>query len=240
MRDQTTFSRIAATTAILSAPVALSAWVLVALAVGSNAGAVSDLADVFTLGAPAAGYLHLAWAVADTFGYSLLLAPAAFYLWNWLKPRNQALVTLSTISGFAHILIGVISVNLIAGLAPPMMRAYETASDPHREILLTILQSSFDMIFYGIGPIAFFFGGLWWIGIGTVLGKERRVFGIVTMVLGIMGLSVWFEQTFRFKPLVFIETPFLLLIPLWAAWLGIVVWRHDKQHEPVMEVIPAD
>ena len=81
MTNQVSFRRIAAVTAILSAPVALSAWVLVVLAIGSNSNAVSDLADAITLGAPAAGYLHLAWAVSETFGYSLLLAPAALYLW---------------------------------------------------------------------------------------------------------------------------------------------------------------
>jgi len=60
MNNQTTFKRITAITAILSAPVALSAWVLVALAIGPDSDAVSTLANVFTLSAPAAGYLHLA------------------------------------------------------------------------------------------------------------------------------------------------------------------------------------
>jgi hypothetical protein len=124
MNDQSLFKRIAAIAAIVSAPVALGSWILAALALGADVDSAFDMAELITLGAPAAAYLHLAWTITDSFGYLLLLAPAALYLWYWLKPRRHALVTLYTISGFFHILIGMISVNLLSGLAPPMMRAY--------------------------------------------------------------------------------------------------------------------
>jgi hypothetical protein len=239
MNDQTTFKRIAAVSTILAAPVSLSSFVLIAVAVNFNFGSISDLSDVITLGASAAGPFHLAWAIADVFGYCLLLTPAVFYLWQWLKPRNPNLVTLYTFFGLAYVLTGAITPSLMSGAAPPLMRAYETASMGQREVLLVVFTTVFDMLFYGMG-IAWLFGGLWWLGIGLVLRKEQRILGIVTMFLGVMSLGVWCEHTFRFQLLGGIEPPFLLLIPVWAVWLGIVIWWRDVQHEHVMEVATAD
>lgn len=240
MNNETRFRRIAAISAVVAAPVALASWALVIVAVEGNPDLVSDFANLITLGANAAGYFHVAWTITDTFGYMLLLAPAALYLWRWLRHRGPNLAALSTISGFAYMLVGSISVALLAGLAPAMMRSYELGSAAQKETLLLIYQSVFDMVYYGVGPLGWLFGGFWWLGMGIVLGKERRIFGLVTVILGLLGIGTWLEQSFRLESLAIIETPFLLLIPIWSVWLGIVIWRQAKTEVEVsLELAPA-
>lgn len=67
----------------------------------------------------------------------------------------------------------------------------------------------------------------------------RVVQGILTLILGIIALGIWAEQTFRFEPMVIIETPFLLLIPVWAVWLGIVIFRRGEQNKATLEAVQA-
>lgn len=240
MNIQDTFKRIAVISAIVSVPLALSSWVLVALAAGSDPDALSSLTDVITLGPRAAGYIHLAWVVADTFGHSLLLAPVALYLWFWLKPRSSSLVTLFTLSGFAYILVGLIGVSLLGGLVPPMMRAYAVASEPQQEVLVIVFESVFNMLFYGTGPLAFLLAGIWWLGIGTVLRKEQPVLGIFTIILGVLALTVWLELAFRLETLAIFEVLQSFSSYIWLIWLGIVIWQRDEQHGHMMEVATAD
>jgi len=235
MNNRIIFKRIAALTAIVSVPIALSSWVLVALAAGSDPEVLSDLTNVITLGSRAARFLRLAWMFADTFGHSLLLMPAALYLWHWLKPQSSKLATLFTIAGLAFILTGAISVSLLGGLVPPVMNAYAVASESQRELITVVFESVFNMLFYGMGAVSFLLGGLWWLGIGNILRREQRILGIATMILGVLTLSIWLELALRLEVLAFLEVPQSFASYIWVVWLGIIIWRRDEQDIPSME-----
>jgi hypothetical protein len=239
MNDHALFKRVAAISAFVSVPLALSSWILVALAVEFNFDLIAELADVITLGPQAAGFAHLAWMVADTFGHNLLLAPVALYLWLWLKPRRPNFATLFTLSGFAYILVGLISVSLLGGLVPPMMRAYAVASEPQQEVLFIVFQSVFNMLFYGTGPLAFLLAGIWWLGIGTVLRKEQPMLGIFTMMVGILALTVWLELAFRLEALAIFEVPQSFASYVWTIWLGIIIWRRREESDYALQPATA-
>jgi len=239
MNDLISFRRTAAVSAIVSVPLALSSWLLVGLAVEFKPDALAELSDVITLGPQAAGYAQLAWMAADTFGHNLLLGPVILYLWLWLRPRSPNFVTFFTISGFAYILVGLMGVSLLGGLVPPMMREYAVASESQQEVLATVFRSVFNMLFYGTGPLAFLLAGIWWLGIGTVLRKERPVLGAFTMILGVLALIVWLELAFRLEALAVFEAPQSFASYIWLIWLGIVIWRTDPRSEPVLQAAPA-
>ncbi|MEJ2598826.1 MAG: hypothetical protein P8Z00_10865 [Anaerolineales bacterium] len=238
MKEQILFKRIAAITAVLAAPVGLGSLILVGLAADFNQEAMTDFADIITLGATGAGPLHLAWVITDFFG-NLLLAPAAFYLWRWLNSRNPNLVTLASLFGFAFFLTGALVLSFVGAAIPPLMRAYETASGTQQDMLFVVLTSLFDMLYNGGGPLVYFFAGLWWLGIGVVLRKVRPILGILTVFMGVIGLGIWAEQTFRIEPLVFIEDVIFFLTYIWAVWLGIAIWRRDEQSDSVLEPVAA-
>ncbi len=239
MNDSNSFRRLAALSAIVSVPLSLASWLLVALAVEFDAEALAELSDIITLGPRAAGYAHLAWMVADTFGHNLLLGPVIVYLWVWLRPRSPSFVTLFSLSGCGYILVALIGVSLLGGLAPPMMREYAVASQPEQEALAITFRSVFNMLFYGTGPLALLLAGIWWLGIGAILKREQTMLGVFTMIVGALALTVWLRLTFQLEALAILEAPQSFASYIWLIWLGVVIWRRDEQSEIALEPAAA-
>jgi hypothetical protein len=231
MKDQTLFRRIAAITAILIAPVTLASTVVLLLAVDFNSEFMSNPAGLITIGAPASETFR--WGTILELGSTLLLVPAALYLWYWLKPRAPQLVTLLTIFGLASMLIAVTGELLRASLYPPLMNAYAQAPEAQRDVLVVVFQGVTNFNFEGLWALEGIFWGIWWLGIGLVLRNERRSLGIFTVILGIAFLGAGAGWLLRVGPLARLENAFFL-VPFWVVWFGIVIWRRGEQREQMV------
>jgi len=225
MKDQTLFGRITAITAILTAPITLANTVVLLIAVDFNSEFMSNPAGLITIGATASETFR--WGEILGLGSTILLVPAALYLWYWLNPRAPRLVTLLTIFGLASMLLAVTGELLRATLYPPLMTAYPQASETQQEILMVVFQGVTNFNFEGLWALEEIFWGIWWLGIGLVLRSERRSLGIFTVILGIAFLGGGAGWLLRVGPLARLENAFFL-VPFWAVWLGVVIWRRGE------------
>lgn len=237
MNDDTSFRRIAAITAIISAPLALAADAIVTLAVDFNFELMSDQAGLIALGARAAEILRFGETLG-LFGYYLLLVPLALYLWYWLKPRSPKMVTMYTVFGLANIFIGAVGASLRVGVLPEMMSAYAQATNAQGQILSAVFQSVVDVIFGVIGPLESLLFGLWLLGIGLVLRIDRRGLGIIAVILGMAFLGTAFGEMLRIELLSMLELAYFIS-PIWVLWLGFVIWRRGEQIEQMVEAATA-
>jgi len=224
MNDQTLFKRITTISTILSTPVALANTIVLLMAVDFNTEFMSNPANLITIGAPASETFR--WGEILGLGApTLLLVPAALYLWYWLKPRAPRLVTLYTFFGLASLLLSAIGSLMRATFYPPLMNAYSLASGTQRDVLMVIFQGITDFNFEGLWALELVFGGIWWLGIGLLLHSERRILGIVTMILGIAYLVAGTGWLLKVGTLARLENVFFF-VPLWTVWLGIVIWQN--------------
>jgi len=228
MNDQTLFRRIAAITAILTAPLILANTVVLLIAVDFKSEFMSNPAGLITIGANATETFR--WGEMLGLGSTILFVPAALYLWYWLKPRAPRLVTLVTIYGMTSMLLAVTGELLRIGLYPPLINAYSQAPEAQKDVLMVVFQGVTNFNFEGLWALEEIFWGIWFLGIGLVLRSERRSLGIFTLILGIAFLGGGIGWLIRITPLSRLENAFFL-VPFWAVWLGIVIWRRDEQGE---------
>jgi Domain of unknown function (DUF4386) len=233
MNDQNLFRRIAAFSAILTAPMTLANTVVLLMAVDFKTEFMSNPAGLITIGAPASETFR--WGEILGLGApTLLLVPATLYLWYWLKPRAPRLITLYTFFGLTSLILSAIGSLLRATIYPPLMNAYSLASETQRDVLMVIFQGITDFNFEGLWALELISGGVWWLGIGSLLRRERHILGIVTMILGIGYLVAGVGWLLRIDPLARLENVFFF-VPFWTVWLGIIIWQNPEKSEYSMK-----
>ena len=226
MSDHQSFQRFAALVAIISFPLTLGSIVLSGMALDFNMEASTNPALLLSVGADGASLSR--WGmILDMLGYYLPLLPVALFLWRWLGPRDPDWVLFYTSCGLGYILIGAMGAVILAAVHPPLISAYAQASVEQRPALETVFSAVWNMVYGGMWNIlGELLAGIWFVGVGLLLRGERRIFSIVTMILGISALLDSLGMILNFEGLALLGLSiYVVLAPIWALWLGIDLLR---------------
>lgn len=224
--DESSFQKWAAALAMLSAPVAYVQQWFAWTAINYDPTAFGDPGTLIKLGPQSATLFWWAWRI-DIFGYYLLILPAVLFLWYWLRPKRPLLVTLLTLGGVLYVVLGALGAAVNAVVWPEFIRDYATAGPQERAVLEPVFRAFAGTVAEGTwGILNRIVSATWWIGIGVLLRSERRGLGWFTIVLGAVTAIAAAGNAFSVMPLLGLGTVgYLFLAPLWALWLGIVLWR---------------
>jgi hypothetical protein len=235
MSDHQSFQRFAALAAIISFPLTLGSIVLSGMALDFNMEASTNPALLLSVGADGASLSR--WGmILDMLGYYLPLLPVALFLWRWLGPRDPDWVLFYTSCGLGYILIGAIGAVILAAVHPPLISAYAQASVEQRPALETVFSAVWNMVYGGMWNIlGELLAGIWFVGVGLLLRGERRIFSIVTMILGISALLDSLGMILNFEGLALLGLSiYVVLAPIWTLWLGIDLLRKPVQADSTL------
>ena len=235
MSDHQSFQRFAALAAIISFPLTLGSIVLSGMVLDFNMEASTNPALLLSVGADGASLSR--WGmILDMLGYYLPLLPVALFLWRWLGPRDPDWVLFYTSCGLGYILIGAIGAVILAAVHPPLISAYAQASVEQRPALETVFSAVWNMVYGGMWNIlGELLAGIWFVGVGLLLRGERRIFSIVTMILGISALLDSLGMILNFEGLALLGLSiYVVLAPIWTLWLGIDLLRKPVQADSTL------
>lgn len=224
------FQRLAAWTTILAVLCYLSSVILLLAVMNYSFSLEAFSGAMISSGARGANLLR--WGmIFDVLGSYLLWAPLAVHLWSWLKPRGPNLVTLSTLCGLAYILIGAMGAVVLSAVLPPLINDYGQASIPQRDNLQVVFNSFLNAVFLGLwNPLEVLLLGIWLIGIGPLIQRERQGLSIITRLLGFSALIDSAGRFLDVETIFFIGSSGLfLLVPIWLIWWGIDLLRKPVQ-----------
>ncbi|HSG14798.1 MAG TPA: hypothetical protein VLE70_00570 [Anaerolineae bacterium] len=239
MNDETLFKRIAAITVIIAGVLNLAASLVSSLAVDFNTEFLANPQNMLTAGLEPGAIGLFRWGeILGVFGYCLFLIPATLYLWYWLSPHSPRMVALFTVLGLISIVLCIIESTVRISLWPPMMAAYPQAEPAQREMLQVVFGAYSDFAMESMYALNSILAGLWFLCMGLLLRSARRVLGIVMAIMGAAICCAGIGWITRVDPLARLEFAYFL-VPFWAVWLGVVIWKREERSEQLIETAAA-
>lgn len=178
--------------------------------------------------------------VLDLFGYYLLLLPLIFYLHQQYKFQSSWM-PLITFSGLAYVLIGSIGAAILTALWPGLMNDYITTNDTAKESIALVFKTSTLLVTEGLWNILeVIFASIWWIGIATLIKRENKWLGALSLATGLATLADAAGNIIGLKSLAEAGLNlYLVLGILWPIILGIYIIRTTYHARTKTQGVPV-
>lgn len=209
---------------LLAGLLTLGCLVVGAYAVNFNFDAFSD--PLLTLQYSGNYQLARWFNLLDMLGYYLLLLPIAFYLQRQFK-YNSPWTSLLTCCGIGYIFVGAIGAALLAAVWPELMKAYLIASTSDQEQIARIFSSVTIMVVTGMWNILeTLLSAVWWIGIGSLMYKEKKALGLFTIVTGMFTLLDSIGNMLEIKTMSEVGmNGYLVFAIVWPIWMAVYLLK---------------
>src|SRR5512133_2098410 len=188
MTDSQSFQRFAAIVTIVGFFTAMTSNVLQGIPVHFSLDVTANPLLFLSIGPVGVGLIR--WGlILDMLGYYLPFLPLALFLEYWFKTKNPLWSRFFTICGLGYIFIGAVGAVTIAIVQPALANAYALASAHQRTMLEALFGAIWSIVYGGLWNIlGELLVGIWFLGIGFLLQRERRILGIAGMIVGASAL----------------------------------------------------
>lgn len=226
MKKESSFFKIAGFLAVLSCPLALASIMLIFTAFNWDFETAFDPVKAIAFQPDPSATLRWGW-ILDIFGYYLPLVPLALALHHWFSSTAKLHSQLFTLCGLGYILIGATGAAMLAGATVPLYAAYAAGEVAQKAVVTQVFANLNNEVLSGVWNIfSMTLAAVWFLGTGWLLRSEYRWLGIFTLLLGIASVADVIGYVLQSAALSGAGLNFyLFLAPVWAAWLGLVLWK---------------
>ena len=226
--------RGAAFLALLSLPLAIATQACIVLAIEGDTTLMFDGARLLALpeGRAEAFYWFL-WL--DPFGYYAINIPIIIYAWKALRHIDETVADFTSAAGIVYSLLGTFGAMIQAGSFEALYALFnsETATAVSQSAAAASWSATVGGSIRGLWLFEALCAGIWMLGLAKLLGAiGKKGLSITAGIMGVVWLVHWALAS---ADMTAISNPMMGIVvmggPLWAAWLGIILWPQPKHND---------
>jgi hypothetical protein len=220
--------RLAGWTAIVGS---LFAWLSVYCLYAATAGdvdAVLHPATALGLDATALQSFRLAM-LADILGFYLAVLIVGGYLGSSSRHEVGALTDIAMLALLVYVVLGISGASMQLAALPALAEAHASGDTSVKiaaqNAWLAVVTATEHGLWWAEGPVM----GLWALLLGPILRRQRRAYGSLLMVCGVLYLVAFGAEFLGLRTIAELcETLGVVLLPLWLLLTGIALVRVGK------------